>query len=39
MKARKALADERAKAQMKEIEELMRKRKEGMSLLEIIAMH
>ena len=39
MKARKLLAEERAKAQMKEIEELMRKRREGMSLLEIIAMH
>ena len=39
MKSRKLLAEERAKAQMQEIEELMRKRREGLSLLEIIAIH
>lgn len=39
MKARKALVETRAQANLKEIEELMRKRREGLNLGEIIAIH
>ena len=39
MKARKALAEERAKGDLKQIEEMMRKRREGLSLGEKIAIH